>query len=202
MKNKALEELNKRKALRLKQLADDQNKLKDTKERLANLDLELAEAKRLLAENEKLKNDMHLREIEKLRKKPGAKRKWKGQLGYHLICAVNALTADGTTQGQATRDLVEWANFWSRPSNRKPRRIEAAKADPRWIRFKHLVGDHWEYLQSECCHQNPRALAVRYHNALKAWGPYFEQDRALDAAMERFRAMFVTKTNEGRAALP
>jgi hypothetical protein len=101
-----------------------------------------------------------------------------------LICAVKALNADGTPNAQAFRDLHLWANFWR--SNRKvTRRIkEQART-----RFEQLVGEHWQYLRDECYAQEPRQLAARHCDALKAWGLYFEQDDALDADMERFRTI-------------
>jgi len=35
----------------------------------------------------------------------------------------------------------------------------------------------------------PAQLAARYCEALKAWGPYFERDAALDAEMQRLKAI-------------
>jgi hypothetical protein len=176
------EKLQKRRALRLKQLEEAERQSKELKEHLANLHVELAEARRLLAENEKFQAEMRRLQIEELRKKPGAKWKWKGERGYHLICAVRALTADGTPNAQAFRDLHSWAKFSH--SNRKATRcIREDQA-----RFEQLLGEHWQYLRDECC-QKPRQLAARYCNTLKAWGPYFERDDALDAEMERFRAI-------------
>ncbi len=183
MKDKFPEEVKKHRALRLKELEDAENKKKDLIERLAKLHLELAEAKRLLAENEKFEAKMHRRQVEELRKKPGAKWKWKGELGYHLICAVRALTADGTPNAQAFRDLHSWAKF-SHSNRKATRRIREDQA-----RFEQLLGEHWQYLRDECCSQKDRQLAARHSEALKAWGPYFERDDALDAEMERFRAI-------------
>lgn len=178
MKDKFFEELQKRRTLRLKQLEEAEKQLKNTEQRLADCNFELAEAKRLLAEIEKFETELGCQQFEELRKKPGAKWKWKGELGYHLICAVKALTADGTTPAQACRDLHSWAKLWH--SNRKAiRRISEEQA-----RFEQLVGEHWQYLRDECC-QKPRQLEVRYCDALKAWGPYFEKDNTLDAEMKR-----------------
>jgi hypothetical protein len=180
MENKFLEEVKKRRVLRLKELEEAERQSKNTKQRLADLDFEVVEAKRLLARNEKFEVELRRRQVEELRKKPGAKWKWKGELGYHLICAVKALTADGTTPAQACRDLHYWARCHSNPK---------AKAQAtRWVRFEQLVGEHWQYLRDECC-QKPRQLEARYCDALKAWGPYFERDAALDAEMERSRAI-------------
>jgi hypothetical protein len=75
--------------------------------------------------------------------------------------------------------------------------MREARTDPRWIRFRQLVGEHWRALQDECWQpflssrkcSKPRILAARYNQALKAWEPYFERARALDAEMEKFRAM-------------
>jgi hypothetical protein len=175
MKDKFFEDLQKRRTLRLKQLEEAERQSKNAKECLANLNLELVEAKRLLAENEKFEVELRRRQIEELRKKPGAKRKWKGEVGYHLICAVKALTADGMKGAQAFRDLHFWA---------KSNRICEARA-----RFEQLVGEHWQYIRGECCKYERRQLAARYYDALEAWGPYFERDAALDAEMERFRAI-------------
>lgn len=180
MKDKFLEELQKHRTLRLKQLEQAEKQLKNAEQRLADLNFELAEAKRLIAENEKLEVEMRRQEVEEIRRKPGAKWKWKGELGYHLICAVRALTADGTTTpAQAFRDLHSWATSWH--SNRKTRNREVQ------ARFQQLLGEHWQRLRDECYQHEPRQLAARYCNALKAWSPYFEWDNDLDAEMERLR---------------
>jgi hypothetical protein len=202
-KNKFFEELQKRKALRLKQLEENERQSKDLTERLAKLHLELAECNRLWSKNEKLAGELHHREAEKLRKKPGTPQRWKGELGYHLICAVKALTVDGTSVAEAIRSLHHWSTTWVH-QNPRSRQYRWDETVPAWVQFKQKVADeHWKALRNECWHHKPRQLAARYHDALKAWGPYFERDDALDAEMERFRAMSaattapgVTKTNE------
>jgi hypothetical protein len=195
MTHKFLEELQKRRALRLTQLKEAEKHLKEIEKRLADRDLELAEAKRLLAENEKFEVEQRRRQLEELRRKPGAKWKWKGELGYHLICAVKALTADGTPDAQAFRDLHFWAKSWHSSRRATPRTRER-QMNP-WTRFERLVGEHRHYLRDECCEQKPRQLAARYCNALKAWSRYFEWNDALDAEMERFRA--ISAGNDNRA---
>jgi len=169
MKNKFLGGPQKRKALRLRQLRNATRRLKNAEKRFADLDFELAEAKRLLAENEKFEFELRRRQGEELRKKSGAKWKWKGELGYHLICAVKALTADVSGQGRAFRDLHSWATH----SNREA---------------QVLLGEHWQYLREEC-RKKPRQLAARHCEALKTWGPYFERDDALDLEMERLKGI-------------
>jgi hypothetical protein len=172
--DKVLDEVKERRTLRLKQLEEAESQLKNTKQRLADRDLKLAEAKRLLAENEKFEVEMRRRQDEELKRKPGAKWKWKGEIGYHLICAVKALTTDGTkNDAQAFHELHSWAKFWR--SNRKATEAQA--------RFEQLIGEHWLYLRNECSEQKPRQLAARYYDALQAWGPYFKRDAALNAKM-------------------
>jgi hypothetical protein len=174
MKKKFFEDLQKRRTLRLTQLEDARRQLKNIEERLANCHLKLAEAKRLLAGNEKFEVEMRCRQDEELKRKPGAKWKWKGEIGYHLICAVKALTTDGTkNDAQAFQELHSWAKFWR--SNRKATEAQA--------RFEQLIGEHWLYIRNECYEQKPRQLAARYYDALQAWGPYFKRDAALDAKM-------------------
>jgi hypothetical protein len=144
--------------------------------------IERAEAKRLEAEYQKLA-EMGRRQAgdEWPSTEPGRKRKWKGHLGYSLICAVRALTTDGTSQAQAFRDLHYWAKNWHR-------RFSGVDAKRRnW--FEQLVGEDWNYIRDECQHQDDRQLAVRHCEALKAWGPYLEREAALDAQMERFRLL-------------
>jgi hypothetical protein len=153
----------------------------DIQEHHDNLRHGLAKAKRLMADNERLEIELNYRLAQEQRKKPGAKWKWKGKLGFNLICAVKALTADGTSNAQAFRDLHDWARFWH--SNPK------AQQTKEWIKFEQLVGEHWAYIRDECSRQKPRQLAARHSEALKAWGSYFEQDDILDAEMERFRAL-------------
>jgi DNA repair exonuclease SbcCD ATPase subunit len=173
MKNKfleALQKLQERKELRKKQLEEIEKEQKQLKGRIANLHFLDAECNRLRAETEKI-GEIYRRQVERLKTKP---RKWRGELGYHFICAVKALTADGTSEAQAFRDLHSWA---------KGLAVQSQKA-----RFE-LVSEYWRYLRDECCKNEPRQLAVRYCNASKAWGPFFERDDALDAEMERFRAI-------------
>jgi hypothetical protein len=183
-KDKFFEEMQKREALRLKQLKEIERQEKKLKEHLANLRSLRAECNRLWSKNEQFAGEMHHREAEELRKKPGASWRWKGKLGYHLICAVRALTADGTSVAEAIRNLHHWSsrNRWN-------------ETDPAWVQFRQKVADeHWKELRDECRDHKPRQLAARYHDALKAWGSYFERDDALDAEMERFRAMSATTT--------
>jgi len=196
---KAAEEVKKRKALRRKQLEEAEKELIKKKAELDHLHTISAEGKRLISEHEKLDADLWRRWFEERRKKAGAGWKWKGELGYHLIAAVKALTADGSSQAQAFRDLCEWSYFWrAHPIRRKTRRFRDVEADPRWIRLRRLAGEHWQYLRDECRYLKPRALAARHYDALKAWDPYFERDQALDIEVERFRAMHdaVTKTDK------
>jgi DNA repair exonuclease SbcCD ATPase subunit len=191
--HKFLEELQKRKALRLKQLEEIERQEKKLKEHLANLHSLRAECNRLWAENEKLAGELHHREAERVKKKPGARWRWKGEMGYHLICAVRALTADGTSVAEAIRNLHHWSTAWTAGSRARQNRWD--ETDSAWIQFKQKVADeHWKALRDECWHRKPRQLAARYHDALKAWGPYFEWDDALDAEMERFRAMSAATT--------
>jgi hypothetical protein len=153
----------------------------DIQEHLANLLREAAEAKRLHAECEKLDEVGRQQAGDEWRPKPGAKRKWKGNVGYCLICAVRALTADGnTSQAQAFRDLHSWAKNWHRP-------LSVMDANRR-ERFAQLVGEHWDYIRDEC-RRDPRELAARHCEALKAWGPFLEREDALEAEMERWRAL-------------
>src|SRR5262245_19030666 len=178
------EELEKRGLL--KHWEDVQEHCEDLQEHLANLRRGSAEAKRLIAANEWLAIEFNCRLAQEKRKKPGAKWKWKGEFGYHFICAVRALTADGASNAQGFRDLHYWAN--STPKARETKK---------WIRFEQLVGEHWAYIRDECCRQGPRQLAARHSEALNAWRSYFEQDDILDAEMERFRAM--SCANEDRS---
>jgi hypothetical protein len=188
--HKLLEEVQNRKASRLKQLKEAERQSKDLTKQLAKLGLDLAEAKRLLAENEKFEAEMRRQEAEELRKKPGAKRKWKGALGYQLICAVKALTADGISVAEATRNLY-WPKEHGRCARhgRKTQLLQQMEKEPSWIRTKQ-VAKHWPALWEELLSwHDARKLAARYHDALSVWGSYFQQDRKLDTEMERFRAM-------------
>lgn len=115
----------------------------------------------------------------------GGKPKWKTELGYDLICAIDALTADGTSVLQACTQLNKWSNA-IRHRYRKPQQITS---DPAFIQFRERVGEHWDELREECWTPSPRALQTRYYDALKAWGDYFERERVLDAEMTAFRAM-------------
>jgi len=147
--------------------------------------IERAEAKRLIAEYEKLA-EMGRRQAGDESTELGRKRKWKGQLGYCLICAVRALTADGTSQAKAFRDL----HYWAQANHHSPK----AQAN-----FEQLVGEYWQYLRDECRLQKPRQLAARHSEALNAWGPCLKREDTLEAQMERFRAL--SAANEDRAEL-
>jgi len=161
----------------------------DIQEHRANLRREDAERKRLLAENEKLGEMGRQQADDEFSTKPGAKRKWKGIVGYCLVCAVRALTADGTSQAQAFRDLHWWAKNWHRPLSG----MDAKRRN--W--FQQLVGEDWDYIRDECKRQEPRQLAARHSEALKAWGPFLAREAALEAEMERFRAL--SEANKDRA---
>jgi hypothetical protein len=156
----------------------------DIQEHRANLRREAAETKRLLAEIEKLSEMGRQQADDEFSTKPGAKRKWKGSLGYCLICAVRALIAGGmaTNTAQALRELSLWAKNWDRHSSR----IDVKRRE----QFEQLVGEDWNYMRDEC-QRDHRELAARHSETLKAWGPFLEKEDALEAEMERFRALSV-----------
>jgi hypothetical protein len=107
--NSFKEELEKHRALRARQLEDANKQVKETEARLANLQSAAAEGRRLLLENKKRKAEEFRRHTETLKRKPGRPKKWEGELGYHLICAIQALRADGMSVAEATRQLHDWA---------------------------------------------------------------------------------------------
>ena len=180
---------------------DEKQSIEELKKRAEKLKRAIAQGERLRAENQKQKADNLRREDEFLKKQRGGP-KWKSELGYHLICAINALTADGTSVLKACTELHDWSDYWrfsARPRMTRQKRHILEQGG--WDQFRQRVGEHWSALSDhdpasapsslsdECWDHKPRQLQSRYHDALKYWRGYFERERALDAEMESFRAI-------------